>query len=326
MLSWLILSMIACNGGNDKEGKPDKDTSVDTPPITTDTGPTVNPSTVELGGRCPLANAWGGFTVVSTSELALATGAVIDGVLPLSVLEEVGAEGDCVLLRQNNPFCNPACAANETCDFDGNCLPYPLEQDLGTVTIDGLSEPVEMTPTPPGFSYFFIGLDNPPASAGDLVTLEATGGATIDPFTLYGVGSTPLELDGEMWVVDRDIDTVVNWNPPDDGARSWVHILITIDLHGLTPVQVECDFADTGQGIVPGALLNQFIDFGVTGIPTGKITRWTVDSTVQGDACIDFSVAATHNPEVDVIGFTPCHEDEDCPPGETCNQPFEICE
>ncbi len=322
MYLWHILLILGCGGDDGKNGPPDTSSVTDTSTSVV----TYDGSTVPLAGRCPLEDARGSVTVISTSALALVTGAVTDGVVPLTVLEEVGSAGDCVLLRQNNPFCNPACAANETCDFDGTCLPYPTEQDLGTLTIDGLSEPVEMTPNKPGFSYFFTGLDNPPHAPGDLVTLNGTGGATIDPFTLYGVGLTPLALDGEMWVVDEGVDTIVNWNPPEDGARTTVHVLITIDLHGLTPVQLECNFPDTGQGTIPGDLLDQFIDFGVTGIPSGKITRWTVDSAQQGDACFDFSVAWSENPEVDVIGFTPCHEDADCPPGQTCNEPFEICE
>jgi len=317
-----LIFVIACACGNTTPAQTDPKTTTQD----TDTTVGVDAATVPLEGSCPLANAWGGFTLVSTEQLALATGAVTDGVVPITVLEPVGTEGDCVLLRQNNPFCNPSCAANETCDFDGSCVPYPLEQDVGTVTLDGLSEPIEMTPTPPGFSYYATGLDNPPYAPGDLLTLTATGGERIAPFQLHGVGGTPLETDGEMWIVDRDVDTLLHWTPPEEGARTRVHALISIDLHGITPVQLECDFADTGQGTVPGSLLSQLIDFGVTGIPTGKITRWTVDSTHQGDACIDFSIAWTKNPEVDVIGFTPCHEDADCPPGETCNEALEICE
>ena len=65
------------------------------------------------------------------------SGSVADAVVPLNVLEQVGEDGDCTLLRRNNPFCDPGCAAGETCDFDGNCLPFPVNRDVGVTLVAG---------------------------------------------------------------------------------------------------------------------------------------------------------------------------------------------
>ncbi len=323
MLAWTILLITACGGPNDTDGPKDRPTEdSDTPD--TDTG-TTQPGTVALAGRCPLDADLGGFTVDSDQLLTTVGGAVTNSVVPVTILEEVESEGGCVLLRQNNPFCDPSCSPGFTCDWDGSCVPYPVEQDLGTVTIDGLKAPVTMDPSPPGYSYYFLGLPHPPYAPGDLVTLNSSGGA-YPAFSAHGVGLVPLQRDGGMWTIYEDQDLVVTWNDPAEVVRSTVHVRISIDQHGDTPVQLECDFEDTGQATIPASLLTQMINFGVTGIPSAKLTRWTVDSVQVEDGCLNFAIASTDRPEVDVDGYTPCQSDEECPPGETCNVPMEICE
>ena len=327
MRSWLLCgSLVACSG---KDSGLD-DTAPRTPTTTTTTtsdttGEPVDPSTVPLHGRCPMATDYGGFSFDSDALLSVVGGAVADGVIPISIMEEVGAEGGCVLLRTNNPFCDPPCAAEETCDFDGECLPFPIEQDLGTVTVEGLTESVEMEPSPPGYSYYALGLSHPPYAPGDLVTLRTTGGA-VDPFTLYGVGLDPLDAVEGVWTIYAATDLPITWASPSDGARSTVSVRINIDQHGTTPVQLQCDFEDTGQATIPAALLDELIGFGVTGIPSATFTRSTMDSVEVGGGCVDFSVAWTERPEVDVDGFTPCQSQDDCPKGEVCNKALEICE
>ena len=97
----------------------------------------------ELRGPCALADRVGGFSVAMEEIYTAFSGSVADGVVPVTVLEQVGGEGDCVLLRRNNPFCDPPCSPGQTCDFDGSCIPYPVNQDVGTVSVSGLAQAVE---------------------------------------------------------------------------------------------------------------------------------------------------------------------------------------
>ncbi len=279
-----------------------------------------------LAGPCPLATHVGRFSVDADQTQTIVGGAVTDGVVPLSIREEVGAVGDCVLLRQNIPFCDPPCSGGMTCDWDGQCIPYPVEQDLGAVTIEGLTEPIEMVPNPPGYSYYHLGLPHPAFAPGDTVRME-TEQAAVPAFALRGYGFQPLEFDSsKAWSLVASNDLAINWTAPEQDVVSSIHLRITIDQHGITPVQLHCEFADSGEGTVPGALVQQFVDLGVTGFPSGILTRWTVDSTTVGTGCVDFTIAWNGRPEVNVEGFTPCREDEDCPSGQTCDTRMEICE
>ena len=188
-------------GGCDPS-EPDVPADTDTGEVSdTDTGEAPDPAVVELAGTCALEDRFGGFLVEMYDSYSIVDGSVADGVVPISVLEQVGVEGDCKLLRRNNPFCDPPCGPDETCDFTSTCIPYPLNQDVGTVTVTGLSADVVMEPLQPGNSYFNTSLPHPAFEPGALVTLTTTGGA-YDPVRLHAVGVEPLTILDEMWVVD----------------------------------------------------------------------------------------------------------------------------
>lgn len=315
--SLLLTLLLACHASKPETGAD--------PEVDTDTGAEADPTTVPLAGACAMDQAFGGFDIESNPYLTQAGGAVSNGVVPISILEEVGAGGDCLLLRRNNPHCDPSCGPSETCDFDGACIPYPVQQDVGTVTVAGLFEAVEMEASSPGFSYYDVDMPHPAYAPGSLLTLRAAGGAG-EPWGLYGVGVLPLELASSDWLVDPHSDYTVAWNAPDTTVRSGVHLRFNIDQHGTTPVLLDCTFADTGQGTIPGSLLTAFTSFGVTGFPSTQIERRTVDSLALGGGCVDFEVKWGVVPTLDLEGYTPCAEDEDCPAEQTCNQTLEICE
>jgi hypothetical protein len=305
----LLLIALACTKPND---------TADTEPPTS----TVDPATVTLNGPCPMASDHGGLQVGSSGV----EGSVADGVVPISILEEVMSIGECKLLRRNNPYCDPGCEPGTTCDWDGECVPYPANQDLGTLTIRGLANPVAMEPVFPGNTYFDTSLPDPPYTPGELVTLEMPGGV-YGPATLYGVGVEPLVALDEEWLVEGGRDLVVHWEPPTgDVVRSEVAMSLTIDLHGVTPGSLACVFEDDGEGHVSGEILAELVSAGVTGFPFGDLDRRTVDSATAGEGCMDFTISNLAEVEVDVVGFTPCVADEDCPEGLTCNIEFQICE
>ncbi len=338
-MGWLglVLALAGCSGdkdppgdsvatdsadsdGGDSEGG---DSGADTAPG--DTAPPPDPATVPLGGSCAMEVDLGGFVVEALEDGANVDGKVADGVVPSAVLELVTAEGDCTIHRQLTPYCDPPCEAGDTCTFEGECVPYPENQDLGTVSVSGLVEPVELEPLVPGYTYYNTSLPSPPFEPGALVTLEMPGG-TYGPQTLYGVGVEPLTGLEEEWLVESGVDKVITWDPPAGGARSRVRVRMSIDQHGATPGRLECVFEDTGTGTVPGAILAALVDAGVTGFPSASARRFTADQADLGVGCMDLEVSAPVDVGLDVANYTPCLADEDCPKGEDCNEELQICE
>ncbi len=285
-----------------------------------------DPGEVELAGACPMATDLGGFLVYSDDEESGVQGSVADGVVPTTVLEEIAAEGDCKLMRRNNAFCDPACEPGEVCDFDGNCLPYPSNQDLGTVTITGLVSPVEMEPVFPGNTYYDTSLPLPPFVQDELITLEMPGGV-YGPATLYGFGiETLVPLDKE-WAVEAGVDMVVHWQAPASTAgRGEIGLSLNIDQHGASPGTLMCSFEDDGEATVPAGILATLVETGVTGYPSAALERRTQDCAEVAAGCMDLIVTSSSTVAVDVIGYTSCISDVDCPKGQECNEKLQICE
>lgn len=286
----------------------------------------LDPATVPLAGSCPMETDYGGISVLAESDSTAVDGAVADGVVPTDVREVLLTEGDCQVLRRGNPYCDPGCDPGYTCDFDGVCVAYPVNQDLGTVSISGMVQAVEMEAVFPGNTYYDTTLPHPGYVTGEVLTLSMPGGV-YGPAELHGVGVEPFEMDGVSWVLDEDADLALSWPAPTtEVVRSEIAVSISIDQHGITPSTLECVFEDDGEGTVSAAAIGELVAVGVTGFPSGSIVRRTVDSAAAGDGCMEFTVSAPRTVTVDVVGYTPCVSDEDCPEGETCDLEFQICE
>jgi hypothetical protein len=314
------VGLLGCAGDTKDTGDTD-DTDI---PV--DTGDPPDPAVVELAGTCDLDEKYGAFVVEVYEEYSIVDGSVANGVVPITILTATGSEGDCTLLRRDNPFCDPPCAPDETCDFDGSCIKYPINQDIGIVEVKGLNDEVVMEPLQPGNSYFDTSLSHPAVDPGNLVTL-VTGGGAYDPLRLYGAGVEMLTIEDAQWVVYADQPMTVNWSPPvGDVVRSEIHLRFNIDQHGATPVSMFCIFEDDGQGDVPAALLSDLLSAGVSGFPNGELTRRTVDRDAVGAGCLEFEVSAPRTATVRVDGFIPCDDPTDCPPGQDCNLEIGLCE
>lgn len=285
-----------------------------------------DPAEVPLAGACPMDLDFGGFLVSGEDDRSGIDGAVADGVVPISVLEQIAAEGDCRLMRRNNPFCDPGCDPGYACDFDGTCLPWPVNQDLGTVTITGLVSPVDLEPVFPGNTYYDTSLPSPPFEPGSLITLDMPGGV-YGPATLYGVGVEPIATLDEEWAVEAGVDLDVHWQAPTAAiSRGEIALTLNIDQHGSTPGTLLCSFEDDGEATVPAAILQALVNTGVTGFPSGALTRRTQDHADAAAGCMDLTVSSSETVRVDVIGYTPCVSDADCPDGMDCNEELQICE
>lgn len=278
---------------------------------------------VELAGSCALADHVGGFLAAFEPTYSAFSGSVADGVVPVNVLEQVGEDGSCVLLRRNNPFCDPGCAAGEACDFDGSCIPYPFNRDVGVLTVTGLAAPVMLEPVPPTYSYFDTMLPHPAFEPGASITLETTGG-DYSPLLLHGIGVEMVVPTADELALASDTPLDIEWTPGD--ARTTMRLQVGVDQHGLSPLALICSApADEGVLTISGELMTQFIDNGVSGFPSADFYFETVDSVDIEPGCVDFVVRSHARVLVRVEGHTPCNVTAECPDGQTCDVMLQTC-
>jgi hypothetical protein len=313
----------------------DADTEPDTAPDTepdadADAEPDAEPDAAQpptLRGPCALAQRAGAF-LVESAKFGSVSGSVASGVVPVTILETVQQQGDCLLLKRNNPFCAPPCQPGSTCDFDGTCIPFPPTQDLGTVTVTGLVDgDIAMSPAAPGNNYFDTTVPNPPFGDSALITLTTSSDGAFGQQTLYGRGFGVLDAN-LAWSVDSAAPFQLTWTPPTaPHPEVTVHLELNVDQHGNSPLFLVCDFADDGAATVPGDLIAALLTAGVTGFPNGVIRRQTIDSVPIGtDLCMELLVSSKQIPAVSVDGHTPCKKPSDCPAGQVCNLPINTCQ
>jgi len=301
-LSLALAAAAGCDG--EEKGEPDADVPTDTP---------------DLRGACGLADKIGWFSVQHELDYSAVSGEVKDGVVPISILEEVSQSGGCALLRRNNPECDPACQPGTTCDFDGTCIPYPQNKSVGQVVVLGLNKEVVME----AGAYFDTTMPPPAFDPGAHVRLDAAG-EDYPSFELYGRGVTPIEVAGGTLVLREDQPLDVSWIASDDEQ---VHVLLTfnIDQHGSTPVTMFCEAPDTGSFSVPATMVNEFKNSGVSGFSSANLYRRTVDSVELEAGCIQFEIYSHRAADLQVEGHIPCDGPGDCPDGMTCDLPTNTC-
>jgi hypothetical protein len=271
-------------------------------------------------GECPSAEQVGYVNVQNEVDYSVVSGEVLDGVVPSKILFQVGQEGSCTLWQRKNPFCNPACKPSEACTHEGTCVPYPLPEDAGPLTLSGLTKPVSMSFP----AYYDTTVDHPPFAPGADITLQAKG-ATYPAFTLHGQGFAPMEIPAQMLVLTKGESLGVSWTPDSSAGQATVRIRINVDQHGNSPVELQCELPDTGSAMVPVSLIDQLIDFGVTGFPSIHVIRHTLDSTSAGPGCVQLEVLSHRLGNLQVAGHIPCDAATPCPGGMTCDIPKGTC-
>lgn len=277
-------------------------------------------------GPCSLQTRAGRFVIDQTIDYAFVDGKLSDAVLPTDVLTEVVASGDCRILRRENPFCDPPCGGDETCDLSGSCVPYPATLDAGTVSVRGLSSAVEMEPVEPGNTYFDTSIANPPWTTGDPLSLSTDGGQ-VAPFEMHGFAPDTLVGVTELWTLAAGTALEITWIPPTADVGTEVVAVLRIDQHGTTPSALECVFPDTGSGVVSAETMDALIAAGLTGFPAGELRRRTADhADLDNGTCVEFLARSVQVPRVEIEGYTPCRTDAECPEGQTCNVELERCE
>lgn len=305
----------------------DSESESESEPIPIDTDYETDPSAVTLRGICPVDRYIGGFKVEMNAEVGYTAidGSVLNGIDPGMVPDVAVSEDDCMLLKRRRLICDPPCQSGMTCTPEATCIDKPLGQDLGTAIFQGLVKTVVVDPMQPGNTYFYTRLNHPGFESGKVVNLTTLGGY-LAPLDLYGVGVEPLHKPANPWVLEEGTPLAIEWSAPPEGARSTVKVAINIDQHGLTPLTLVCELADTGSATIPSSVIDALFANGVTGFPSASAVRHTVDS-IDGDiGCVDFQVTSVAAADVEVTGYIPCTTDENCPAPLHCNKEIEQCQ
>ena len=118
---------------------------------------------------------------------------VRDGVDPLfhQVILEQGA---CRYLEAAYGNCTPACAYDEFCTADDECVGYPAGVSAGTLTIGGLGDDLVIEPEKWNPGAYFGPYDLPAAlfAAGDPITAQLAGDE-FPALSLAALGVAPMD-------------------------------------------------------------------------------------------------------------------------------------
>ena len=268
---------------------------------------------------CELNERVGEFRVDLTDSYTGIQGKVQDGVVPGNVPELVQTVGECRLYTARVLFCDPACGSDATCGDNGTCVPYPASHSVGTVTVGGLMEAVEMTSTAPGHFYTNSGsLPHPGFATGAHIKLSASGG-DYEAFELGGFGVAALEVDHESVRVERGLPLTLDWTPASSDDPTMVTLSLNVSRHGGNPIWIDCDVADTGSYTIAGDLITTIYDAGLSGFPSVIMSRRSADSISLAPGCVEFRVASEVEIPVEIPGLVSCSDDTPCLPlGQTC--------
>jgi hypothetical protein len=308
----LSLGLLAC--GNDQ------------PDGATNTGGSAGASAglVMLQGRCEAGTRLGGFELAMESDFSAISGAVYDRLARSALNEAVASDESCALVKRTNPFCDPPCSGGRVCVQGGACEAAPTSLDLGAVAVQGLTAPLTMSPTQPGNRYFSTGLEHPPVAPASPVSLQAEGGE-LGPFELHAEGVSLLETSDNAWLVERGKALEITWTASPAPGQARVRATLNIDQHGSSPVTLSCVASDTGSLAISSHVIDELLDFGVSGFATGNIYRETSDHVVFDRGCVDFALSAHRKRMLEVAGHQACTKDADCEDGKACDLPTNTC-
>lgn len=240
-------------------------------------------------------------------------------------------EGACSLYTPGTPFC-ASCAAGEVCVDTDVCRTPPSTHDIGAVTLTGLSPPSGANPLPltavtnaSGTTYLCAEtLPVPPCTEGGAVRLDAAGKGEYPAFSVETQCIAPLVLGSPTVPLEGGKATTLAWT-----ASSVASARVTVELdlshHGGSKGKVICDTADTGSLQISGTLLESLIALGVTGYPKAVITRVLVGSTPVEGGQAELKVYSDQYPLVEIPGLISCQNDTECPTGQTCQVPGQMC-
>jgi hypothetical protein len=261
----------------------------------------------------------GGFRIQLAAEYTGVNGSVRNGLVPADVPHIGTEEGSCRLLEQRILFCDPTCGAGETCGEGGSCVDYPINQQVGVVSVTGLNGALSMEPNATG-SYTnpaMPALPHPGFDEGAAIELTAEGG-DLEAFTLRGEGVAALSVAEEPIVASMGQPLTLSWEPGAASDAVRLAVKIEFNRHGGTPSWIECDMDDTGSFEVPASIVDALLSLEVSGWPTVTFTRRSVDSVELSVGCVELQVFSQVVRELEIEGVQSCDDDHPCPNDAEC--------
>jgi hypothetical protein len=245
-------------------------------------------------------------------------GRFFDGPTPPAIPLELDSEqGDCKLLVPSNPFCDTPCAP-DVCTADDVCTKYPTPLAVGSLTLEGLGDTIQVEPSTSKSIYQSPSLPYPPCSDGSTVTASAAD------FTLEAECILPLELSGPDPIPVAAGEPVrVTWEPAPATAHSRIRIGLDLAHHGGKKGEIDCEVPDTGSFEIPEPLVTKLVGLGLAGYPTISVSRVSVGTDARlSDVVLLMSQSLQR--AVDT-GVESCQEDVECTAPKLCG-PTRTCQ
>jgi hypothetical protein len=238
-------------------------------------------------------------------------GRFFDGPTPPPIPLELDTElGDCKLFVPSHPFCDTPCTP-DVCTADDVCTKFPTPLGVGSLTIEGLGDTLQIEPTTSMSIYQSPSLPYPPCDDGDPVSASAQG------FTLEAECIAPLELSGPDPIpVSAGEPVQVAWLPAREGAGSRIRIGLDLAHHGGKKGEIDCEVPDTGSFDIPEPLVTKLIGLGLAGYPTISVSRVSVGTDAVQSGLV-LLVSENKQRAVDT-GVKSCQEDSECTAPEVC--------
>jgi len=166
--------------------------------------------------------------------------------------EILASEGDCTIFTHPEAgICDPPCEG--FCVQTGDCIAWPTFTSAGTITVSGLTRPLEFVPSTWGYA------SQPAVPPVDLfepgarVTASAPGDDA-GGFALAVVAPPALETTTEDLVLEDGQDVEVRWTAEHVGI---VELALLVGFHGAPyEAMLLCDAEDDGSLSIPAALVS----------------------------------------------------------------------
>lgn len=164
---------------------------------------------------------------------------------------EAGRVGQCRLMDYEPSTCTPACAGGDAC-IDQRCEAYPTRIDRGPIDWEWPGGRQTVSASSGTLGYHGTGAAS---EAGDVnvrvdgITLDAPSDDAPAPDTDW---TAALAARG------AGSDVTLRWSNPSPGARIRVHMTDCVGSHGgFAAAELECESADSGALVLPGAFLDR---------------------------------------------------------------------
>jgi hypothetical protein len=213
---------------------------------------------------------------------------------------EAMRDGACRLLTFEAALCDPFCAG--ICLAGNECVPYPTYVSAGTITVQGLTEPLQLV-AEPSFNFYNPASFPLPEDlfADDAEVLAEAPGDELPAFSIAARGVAPLAPGSfeRNLVLEDGADATVTW----PAGRATDRVRLTLNTPNRAHGQpfdaiIECDAPDTGSVVIPQAIVEAFPATSGAGIcvsidcPPSTLRRYARGAADVGDGEIELVVGS----------------------------------